>query len=156
MKLSYFGNIDLDGNITLPKKMRKEMAQAFKGKHIEVIIQRRKKSRSTAQNRYYWGVVMAILTDALYEFDPENGRNPETTHQMFKEWFLPKVVEQPKINLPNGDIKNGIYSTTKLSTSEFMDYLTFIIQWANDYEINIPPPDPMYWDNVEVVDIDKT
>jgi hypothetical protein len=74
---------------------------------------------------------------------------------MFKEWFLPKVVEPPIINLPNGEVKKGIYSTTKISTSDFMDYLTFVIQWAAEFNIIIPDPDTDYWKEVEKIDIDK-
>jgi hypothetical protein len=155
MKLSYFGKIDLEGNISLPKRMRVEMAQSFKGRHIEVIIQNRKKIRSSPLNRYYWGHVIQVVTIALYEFAPENGKNPETTHQMFKEWFLPLVAEPPVINLPNGEIKKGVYSTTVLTNSEFKDYLMFISKWCAEYNIIIADPDPMYWDKAETIDIDK-
>jgi hypothetical protein len=54
-KLTYHGSVAKDGVINLPRKMRAELATAFQGKEIVVTVERRRKKRSDALNRYYWG-----------------------------------------------------------------------------------------------------
>ena len=153
--LTYYGKVK-DGKISLPKKMRADIMHCFEGKAIEVVVRRKRKRRSTLQNSYYWGVVLPIITNALFDFDPENGKDSGITHQWLKERYLPKVLDVvPSVNLPNGEIVKGIYTTTKITTSQFMDYLMFVIQWAAEFGIIVPDPDTDYWKEQELIDIDK-
>ena len=107
--------------------------QTFKvGTRLEHIIRKRKKKRTSDQNRYYWGVVIPILAD-YFGHD-----NPEDMHEELKELFNP--IES---KVKPGKIIGG--STTKMSTEEFYvgetSYVERICRWAAmEYQIYIPPP----------------
>ena len=53
--LTYIGTVSTDGTIKLPKRLRSEVGKAFAGKDIIATFARPKKTRSSEQNRYYWG-----------------------------------------------------------------------------------------------------
>lgn len=91
---------------------------------VRLMIDRWKDLRSDNQNRYYWGVVIKILSDELGYF-------PEEMHEALKLKFLRKESKP----LPT------VRSTTSLTTSEFEDYLETVRVWAiTEYQIRIPMP----------------
>lgn len=81
--------------------------------------------RSTPQNRYYFGVVIDILSNHI-------GFTPDEMHEILKHKFL-RHKEQKGYVIPQ--------STTSLSTIEFENYLTQIREWAViDLGVLIPEP----------------
>lgn len=93
---------------------------------VEVFVRELKRRRSDRQNRYYWGVVVALLAEYF-------GYSREEMHEALKMKFLRK--EPP-------DKPATVRSTTDLSTQEFEDYLEEVRQWAAEfYGIDIPLPD---------------
>lgn len=87
------------------------------------------KPRSQSENKYYWAVVIKIISD-------ETGNDPESVHNALKTLFLPreyvqigeKEVETPK-------------STKDLTTSEMEDYLLRCRIFASEeLSIQIPLP----------------
>lgn len=135
--LSYFGRVE-EGELTLPRRMRKEILAAFEGKSIEVIIRIKKKHRSTQQNRYYWGVIVELIKNHLQEVDPQVIWTPEKVHELLKFKFL----RCQKVNHDTAEIEyEYTRSTTDLSTSEFMDLIAQIQQWsAETFGLYIPDP----------------
>lgn len=140
--LSYFGRVE-NGELTLPRRMRKEILAAFEGKAIEVIIRKKKKHRSTQQNRYYWGVVVELIKNYLQEVDPQVIWTPEKVHELLKFKFL----RCQKVNPDTAEIEfEYTRSTTDLSTSEFMDLIAQIQQWsAETFDLYIPDPNEGYF-----------
>ncbi|MEN6423332.1 MAG: hypothetical protein ABFD76_15440 [Smithella sp.] len=94
------------------------------GKNIELTIRERKSQRSLNQNRYYFGVVLDILSN-------HTGYESDEMHEILKFKFLKTVKADMEY----------IKSTTKLNTVEFEEYLTKIKQWAA-VELNCYIPDP--------------
>lgn len=136
--LSYYGKVE-DGKIELPKKVNVEVIRMFDGKKIEVIFRQKKKHRSNQQNAYYWAVPVGMIYEYLKDTDNSEVWTPEMVHEILKYKFLLRQ----RVNSDTGEV---IYeysrSTTDLTTSEFMDYLTKIQQWAAEtFHINIPDPD---------------
>jgi hypothetical protein len=123
--------------------MRKEILAAFEGKAIEVIIRKKKKHRSTQQNRYYWGVVVELIKNYLQEVDPQVIWTPEKVHELLKFKFL----RCQKVNPDTAEIEfEYTRSTTDLSTSEFMDLIAQIQQWsAETFDLYIPDPNEGYF-----------
>lgn len=116
--------------------MRHEAA-AFAGKEIEVTIQRKKRSRSGEQNRYYWGVVVEMIRMGIKELGDD--ADAEQVHEFLKGRFLPA---RERIDETTGDM---IYrlpaSTTALSTIEFSEYVEKCCQFAAEYlGLSIPLP----------------
>ena len=94
------------------------------GQEIEFAIGRRRKHRSNSQNDYYWGVVVALLSQELGYF-------PDEVHEGLKFKFLKR----------KGDVIETARSTTELSTREFEEYLEGIRTWAAS-ELNTVIPEP--------------
>ena len=97
----------------------------LEGKDVEVVVQRARKHRSDPQNKYYWGVVIAIISGAT-------GFNSQEGHDAMRVKFLTDMTgELPKVK-----------STTELTTVEFMDYVAQIQQFASEFlDVYIPDPD---------------
>lgn len=91
------------------------------------------KDRSNEQNRYYWGVVIDLISE-------HTGFNREEMHEVLKHKFLRQTVWVP---LRNGIKEQSIItkSTTKLTTLQFEEYLREIRQWAAE-EMSISLPEP--------------
>jgi hypothetical protein len=87
-------------------------------------IQKSKQVRSLNQNKYYWGVVVKILSG-------HTGYTSDETHQELARMFL-------------GYDNNGkrfVKSTTKLNTFEFEQYTEKCRIWArNEMSVHIPLP----------------
>jgi hypothetical protein len=78
----------LQGNILfhVPKQFKEYLAQLENnqpnGQPVNVIVEKWKDQRTLSQNRYYWGVVLKIISD-------DTGHEPEELHEFFKKKFIP-------------------------------------------------------------------
>ena len=126
----------VDGKLKFQPGIREAIARWIKtfkaGTHVDCTIKKHSSKRSNEQNRYYWGVVISILSDHF-------GYDPEEMHEEMKLMFNPI---QSRID-PTRRIGG---STTKLSTVEFFSdeqsYVERICRWAAEqHGVYIPPPD---------------
>ena len=78
---------------------------------ILINISKKKFKRTTEQNKYYWGVVLKMISD-------ETGYELSEVHEILKSEFL--KVNEKVINHKAYPIYK---STTKLNTAEFEEYL---------------------------------
>lgn len=126
--LVWLARVDEDGRIK-PDRRHDFLrhVKGFTGQQVEVIVRKPRKQRSDRQNRYYWGVMLAILSEHLgYE-------EPEELHEALKLHFL--RVEDPEKPLP------GLRSTASLSTREFEEYVEKVRMFASiEYGCYIPEP----------------
>ena len=91
---------------------------------VELIVKRPRKDRSQKENKYYWAVIIQMISDEL-------GYTPEEAHEALKFHFL----RDESRKLPT------VKSTADLSTVEFESYLSQIRQWASaEMGIYIPLP----------------
>jgi hypothetical protein len=126
-KLLYYGKVE-NGKIVLPsKRFKQEVTQAFEGKAIQMVVERKKKRRSPEQNKYYWGVVVTILVHSFKEWNPDMLITPALVHEWAKDRFLPLITDLniEKIDTPEGE-KEIRLTTTELTTAQFMDYIVLI------------------------------
>ena len=96
--------------------------QDLEGKYVEVVVRKERSERSNNQNKYYWGVVLQLLSD-------HTGYTTEEMHCICKQQFL----------LIHGQF-DYVKSTTKLNTVEFEEYLDKVKNWAAVLGVNIPNP----------------
>jgi hypothetical protein len=135
-KLSYVGRVERGKLLVDRARLWAEVEVLPDGDYV-VTIERAKRTRSDDQNRYYWGVVVDILSE-------HTGYEPEEMHEWLKAEFLPKkalgVVTQ------HGEIVEHTIckTTTTLSTTEFnRDYWERLQRWAAiELGVVIPDPDP--------------
>lgn len=106
---------------------------------LEVSVKRLRATRSTAANKFYWGVVLAALSDFT-------GYTPEELHDVCKAKFLPKALAFAD---GNGEVVEQYVlggSTRQLDTQAFAAYVERIRQWAaSELDCYIPSSDePAY------------
>ena len=87
---------------------------------VEILTEIPKKGRrSTLQNAYYWGCVLAQMVREV-----DDSYNAEQFHDMLKGQFFGYTA------IGKGHIING--STAKLDTTEMEEYLVMCREWARD------------------------
>ena len=97
------------------------------GKPVELILKREVKRRGSAQNRYYWGVVLKTFGDGT-------GYQPEDLHEALKRRFLAIDPDAPLVMTR---------STSELTTVEFNEYLEKVLQLAAEMGVFVPSPGEM-------------
>ena len=100
----------------------------LEGQEVEVVVRKKKTQRSNQQSRYYFGVIVKMISD-------HTGFEPEEVHYALRERFLGSEVDE----------KSGlriVKSTTSLSTKEFIDqYTDPIKRWTQEFlGFRIPEP----------------
>lgn len=92
-----------------------------------------KQDRSNSQNRYYWGVVIKLLSDHI-SYDTSD------THEILKHKFLKSwaTIKNKKGQETTFEITK---STTGLTTKEFEEFMTQVRQWAS-IELGLWIPEP--------------
>jgi hypothetical protein len=102
---------------------------------LEITVKRLRANRSNLQNRYYFGVVIATLSEFT-------GYTPDELHDFLKAKFIPKKLA---ICDGNGEVKGEVVvggSTRKMTTQEFSEYCESIKRWAaEDLDVVIPDAD---------------
>ena len=136
------------GQVAIPEE-HLDKIQALNDQRVVVSIKKYRKSRSKAQNRYYWGVVvktiMAYSKDILGEtYNKEEvhlyiinsiiGRKPEVKVVMGEHILLFKDVE-----------------TSKMTTEEYAEFILKIQKHFAEKDIDIPDPDPFYGINLKEI-----
>lgn len=109
-----------------PEQAFKKIQDFVRGKDdwFVIEIQKSKQIRSLNQNRYYWGVVVKILSQ-------HTGYTNDETHQELARMFLSYES--------NG--KTFTRSTTKLNTFDFEKYTEACRVWAKaEMDVYIPLP----------------
>jgi len=95
---------------------------------IEVVLRNEHSSRTTPQNKYYWSVVIEILSQ-------EFGYVKDEMHEILKTQFLKNYIM-----LHDKEVEI-VRSTTDLTTMEMEDYLAKIRMWAlEEHHVKIPLP----------------
>ena len=97
------------------------------GKPVEVVVRRIRVRRTSPQNRWYWGCVLALIGEFC-------GYTPEEAHAAMKWLFLRRPADV--VGVPD-----TVRSTTDLTTVEFADYCEQVRRWAaTELGLNIPDP----------------
>lgn len=102
--------------------------QSFEGKTVEMSIREWKKERSDKQNRYYWGVIVKLISEST-------GYSDDETHSILSSMFLKDHKEL------GGKRYTVVKSTTSLKTDEFKQYTEECKRFAAT-ELGIFIPDP--------------
>jgi hypothetical protein len=114
----------------------------LKNGEVIITVERARAVRSPQANKYYWGVVMRVLS-------AETGYTIDEIHEMCKAKFLPRIVEIPG---PGGAIVAEFRiggSTRDLTSDQFWQYVEDIREWAHSSVVTadgrsmvyIPDPD---------------
>lgn len=140
MKLRYNGKIK-DGRLRIFRRatLLKDL-EAFDGTNVVITIEKRRKARSTEQNRYLWGVVYECALQGFKDIDPTGtaGLTVEDVHEFFKDRFLHNGRD---VVTAQGEVLTMKSTTTELSTTDMMVYIEEIIRFCAEY-LNTAVPEP--------------
>ena len=133
--------LTIGGNITADGKLRvfdQKTLDAWRIKHsghdVVLSLKIKRKTRSSPQNAYYWGVIIPLITQAINDLG--NDFKEEETHEFLKSKFNAKQIE-----VADGHYLDIPQSTSKMDTVEFMTYIENIQQFASMMlGIYIPSP----------------
>jgi len=132
------------------KLLDKKIEQLDNGAY-ELVLRKKKKRRSNAQNSYYWGVMVKMIMQGLKEMGMRvklaehdqwmgeliQSMDDKSCHNFLKNNFIESVV----IDEETGEIIKNDVTTKKLTTVEFMEYMQPIYEWAAEFlNIQIPLP----------------
>lgn len=116
-------------------EFRKTLSQLKDGKHQVIIKDIRK--RSLNQNAYYWGVMIPMIRQGLYDAGFDEVRTNDDAHQIVKHVLLKKQV----VSKQTGEVFDIAGSTAELSILEFNDFIERSCKWASEYlGVIIPSP----------------
>ena len=115
------------------------MLAAFKERRVPVVltVQEFKETRSNQANRYYWGVVVDLISRGLADcgWEPKECA-PVAVHEMLRREYLSEEK-----HVKDGMFVNRVKSTTELDTQEFGAYLEHCIRFAAEFlSLVIPEP----------------
>lgn len=117
--------------------------KAHAGTTIEVRIRRHKATRSERANRYYWGVVLALLAK-------DQEMTPEEMHDAMCDQFLPnerkRVEFFNKLTGETLDVEIDPRRSSKLKGDEFYDFVERVRLWGLEFlGVVTPDPEADYW-----------
>ncbi len=128
----YFSNVE--GGALTSRGLRQVIA-SFEGKRVEVTIRLKRNYRSNRANSYYHGVVVDDIATEMRRLgweSPSGGPiTNEEVHELLKLKFLSTGT---LVNPSTGEYETTPGSTTRLTSSEFADYIAAIKQWATVFD----------------------
>ena len=108
----------------------------LEGKDVVIIVKKAEYVRTGAENRYYWGVIVRMVSDEMAVI-------PEEAHDFLKSLFLKEGVEI------KGKRYEIIKSTASLSIGDFEDYCEKVRQFSvNEMGLIIPLPNEISLDDL--------
>jgi len=116
----FHGHMDSKRNVVLDDKQAYLIWRCSfnDNDEIELILRKRRKNRTKAQNSYLWGVVYAIIAEHTgYDSIDE-------VHEAMKRMFL---------NVHRDGLPDTVRSSSDLSTAEFSEYVEGIKRWASSF-----------------------
>ncbi len=127
-----------NGNLKRNRKLIRDAIATFEGKTITLTIQRHRKQRSSNQNRFYHGIVIPLVQKGLVDATGEVRDHNSIHYNILLPLHAPL---REIINIETGEVIQERITSSEMGTSEFMDYIVSIQQWAAEF-LGIEIPDP--------------
>lgn len=146
--MEHIFNVSEKGELKpISKKIFQDEMNFHKGKSIVISIKRYRNQRSNQQNKYYWGVVINLIKQVMFELG--NEYTAEDVHCLCVSMFLSET--KSIINNHTAEVIGEvavIKSTTQLNTTEFLEYIDKVRKWASEFFcLEIPDPEKEYEDS---------
>jgi hypothetical protein len=140
--ISQFGALKLDHDSEFKRYLR-----TLDGKRVEVVVKQETKDRSRQEEKFYHGVVVRMVAEAMQIQDQE-------AHLFLKDLFL-KIEEKS----PAGFRYERVLSTVELTDQSYREYWENCIKWAalptlpeglsvsSGLELSVPYPNEIDYSN---------
>ena len=137
MKKAKINSKVLNGNLAVNRSLIAKTIKHFEGAEISLTIEKKYNKRSNNQNAFYWGVLIPIISELLYDCTG-NFFSEQETHEVLKSNCNYKEL----ISENTGEISKIPISTTELSTIEWIEYIKKVEHFVFDYfSVTLPKPD---------------
>jgi hypothetical protein len=123
-----------DGKLELPTTARRDLARyvkTLKGKRVRVSVAEAKDTRSTAANRWWWGVAVPLIANELGYDRHEHER---VHYALVAKAFGVTIDPKLKTEVPN-------VRSSKLTTEQFSELMEWAVRFAaTELGIVVPLP----------------
>lgn len=117
--------------------------------HHRVII-KDARTRSLPQNAYYWGVIVPLVRQGLYDAGYDEVKTNMDAHEVIKHLHLRKRV----VSKQTGDVIDIAGSTAGLSVIEFNTLIEDVCRWSAEFlGVVIPSPNQQMKDFEDYVNL---
>lgn len=103
------------------------IAASFEGRKVDITFKLSRKKRSNKQNRYYWGVIVPMFQQGIFDCFGEIW-DITTTHEHLKSTFN----REEKVNKKTAEVVQLLKSTSENSTIEMEEYHEKIREWMRE------------------------
>jgi len=136
-KIEQSGKVNENGVLTIHhRSIFNALLYHFKNSEVDIVITKKRKTRSYQQNRYYWGVLIPCIQNGLFETQGE-WLTKDATHEFLKSNFNYKEL----VSDNTGEVIKLPISTTETTTLEFEEYQDKCRIFADEFlNIIIPLP----------------
>ena len=145
MKAELFCTVDDNGKITSGRQKLIKALQSFAKHKIRISIEEQFKKRTNPQNRYFHGLVIPLIQQRLQEL----GWKEAISETWVKDLVKLQCLKTESVNENTGEVFEAIRNTSGLSTSEFMNLIADIQQWAAE-KLDLYIPDPNEQTEIEL------
>ena len=145
MKIELLCTVDDNGKIVSGRTKLIKALQSFSGKRVTLTIERQFKKRSGQQNRYFHGLVIPLIQQRLQEL----GWKEAISETWVKDLVKLQCLKTETVNESTGEVFETIRNTSGLTTSEFMNLIADIQQWAAE-KLDLYIPDPNEQTEIEL------
>lgn len=128
MKRIYFGRVDKGVLVVKDKQVFFENLRRLEGKEVEFTISVKTTKKSYNQLKYYWGVIVTIISK-------DSGNSPDVVHKYLKKTYLSKII-----NVLDDGRMVQLDSIMKITTKQMNDYIDMIIVGEAEKGIVLPYP----------------
>lgn len=130
----FYGQVK-NGRLALDKRDKFQKYLLSLNGAVQLRLEKIKNIRTLAENRYYWGVIVKMVSDAMAVI-------PDHAHEFLKALFLKSGVDF------KGKRYTIVRSTASLSVKEFEEYCEQCRAWAaSELETAIPLPNEISLDD---------
>lgn len=136
-KLEIFVQSDASGRIISGKKNLQRAFEIFAGKRFTVVLDVLRKRRSGQQNRFFHGILLPLVSERLIEMGFNEAKSLEWT----KDFVKYNCLLRECVSKTTGEVIKSLGQTSELTTTEFIEFIADIQQWAAErLDLYIPEP----------------
>ena len=126
-----------NGKVEQGRRTLIKALQQFAGLKVVLTLEKFKRKRTTPQNAYLHGVVFPLVQQRLLDLGWKEAVDIGWVKDLMKYQFLKVETANEK----TGEVITSIRATSSLTTSEMMEFIADIQQWAAEFlDIYIPDP----------------
>lgn len=135
-EFNYFGSIE-NGQLKFNRKgLEKDIALIEKAT-CEIIVRKKRSRRSGEQNRYFHAICGILGKELGYE------------KEQMKDILKMKFLKKERVIEATGEIIEYLEHTSRLNKTEFADFTSEVIRWAEQLGIILPLPEEQTTLNIQ-------